>query len=92
MLGLISPGGTRSFGLSSSTEGAYGVEFSRRTKGLGIREVKTAVEAPLMNAYCERLIGTLRRECFDHVIVLNERHASLTALSFAGPYGRKKKC
>ncbi len=38
---------------------AYGIKFSRRTKGLGIREVKTAVEAPLMNAHCERLIGTL---------------------------------
>jgi len=56
-------------------DGAYGFEFSKRIKGLGIREIKTAVEAPLMNAHCERLIGTLRRECFDHVIVLNERHA-----------------
>ncbi len=53
---------------------AYGIKFSRRMKGLGIREVKTAVAALLMNTHCERLIGTLRRECFDHVIVVSERH------------------
>ena len=67
-------------------DGAYGFEFSRRTKGLGIREVKTAVEAPLMNAHCERLIGTLRRECFDHVIVLSERHLLRILRSYASYY------
>ncbi len=69
---------------------AYGFEFSRRTKGLGIREVKTAIEAPLMNAYCERLIGTLRRECFDHVIVLNERHARRLLAEFCAWYNQDR--
>ncbi len=54
---------------------AYGVAFSQRVKNLGIREIRTAVRAPMMNAFAERLIGTLRRECFDHVIVLTEQHA-----------------
>ena len=54
---------------------AYGLAFSQRVKNLGIREIRTAVRAPMMNAFAERLIGTLRRECFDHVIVLTEQHA-----------------
>ena len=54
---------------------AYGAAFSQRVKNLGIRELRTAVRAPLMNAFAERVIGTLRRECFDHVIVLTEQHA-----------------
>jgi len=54
---------------------AYGSEFSRRVRDLGIRSIKTAIRAPKMNCYAERLIGTIRRELFDHVIVASERHA-----------------
>jgi transposase InsO family protein len=46
---------------------AYGLAFSVRVRGLGIREIRTAARAPLMNAFAERAIGTLRRECFDHL-------------------------
>ncbi len=56
-------------------DGAYGDEFSRRVRSLGIRTITTAVRAPKMNCYVERLIGTFRRELFDHVIVLSEGHA-----------------
>ena len=55
-------------------DGVYGVEFSSRVKGMGICEVKTAPRSPRQNPYVERLIGTLRRECLDHVVVLNETH------------------
>jgi putative transposase len=41
---------------------------------MGIHEVKTAPRSPWQNPYVERLIGTLRRECLDHVVVLNEPH------------------
>ena len=41
---------------------------------MGIHEVKTAPRSPWQNPYVERLIGTLRRECLDHVVVLNETH------------------
>ena len=52
----------------------YGVVFSSRVQALGIREVKTAPRSPWQNPYVERLIGTLRRECLDHMVVLNETH------------------
>ena len=41
---------------------------------MGIHDVKTAARSPWQNPYVERLIGTLRRECLDHVVVLNETH------------------
>ena len=55
-------------------DAVYGVAFSRRAQSMGIHEVKTAARSPWQNPYVERLIGTLRRECLDHVVVLNESH------------------
>ncbi len=52
----------------------YGAVFSRQVQALGILEVKIAPRAPWQNPYVERLIGTLRRECLDHVVVLNATH------------------
>ena len=55
-------------------DAVYGSVFSNRVHSLGIHEVKTAPHSPWQNPYVERLIGTLRRECLDHVVVLNETH------------------
>ena len=52
----------------------YGERFRNRVKSLGIDEVLTAPRSPWQNTFCERVIGSIRRECLDHVIVLNERH------------------
>ena len=52
----------------------YGHEFSRKVRALGIREIRTPVRAPKANAIAERFVGTLRRECLDHVFIFNERH------------------
>jgi putative transposase len=52
----------------------YGVDFRRRVKGMGIEEVITACRSPWQNPFVERLVGSIRRECLDHVIVLNEAH------------------
>jgi len=52
----------------------YGTDFHRRVKALGLHEAPIAPRSPWQNAYAERFIGSLRRECLDHVIVLNERH------------------
>ena len=55
-------------------DAVYGVVFSSRVQSLGIHEMKIAPRSPWQNPYVERLIGTLRRECLDHVVVLNETH------------------
>lgn len=54
-------------------DGIYGEAFTKRMRGMGIEEVKSAPRSPWQNPYCERTIGTLRRELTDHVIVLDER-------------------
>ena len=55
-------------------DASYGVEFRSRVKSLRIQEVITAPRSPWQNAFAERLIGSIRRECLDHVVVLNARH------------------
>jgi transposase InsO family protein len=55
-------------------DGIYGGEFQRRVKGMGLAEVLTAPRSPRQNPFAERVIGTIRRELLDHVIVLNEGH------------------
>jgi hypothetical protein len=52
----------------------YGGEFRKRVKGMRIAEVLTAPRSPWQNPFAERVIGTIRRELLDHVIVLNEGH------------------
>ena len=52
----------------------YGEHFRRRIESMGIEQVLTAPRSPWQNPYVERMIGTIRRDCLDHVIVLNERH------------------
>ena len=58
--------------LFNSKDCIYGQVFSQRVKSLGIKEVITASRSPWQNAYVERVIGLLRRECLGHVIVMNE--------------------
>jgi transposase InsO family protein len=60
--------------LQRDRDGACGDYFRERIKHLGIEEVVSAPRSPWHNPYVERLIGSIRRECLDHVIVLNEAH------------------
>ncbi len=53
---------------------SYGRDFVRRAAAIGIDTVLTPIQAPQANALAERVIGTIRRECLDHLIVNNERH------------------
>jgi putative transposase len=66
----------------------YGETFRRRVASLGIEHVLSAPRSPWQNPYVERLIGTLRRECFDHVIVVNASHARRTLTSYLHYYHR----
>jgi putative transposase len=52
----------------------YGEQFRHRVKGMGIEEVLTAPHSPWQNPFAERLIGSIRRECLNHVLVLGETH------------------
>jgi transposase InsO family protein len=56
----------------------YGAEFKTRIKNMGMQEVLIAPRSPWQNPFAERLIGSIRRECLDHVIVLNEAHMPAT--------------
>ena len=52
----------------------YAGPFRDRLAGMGIEEVSSAPRSPWQNPFVERLIGSVRRECLDHIIVLGERH------------------
>jgi transposase InsO family protein len=55
-------------------DGAYGPKVIDTIEILDIEQVVTAPRSPWQNGYCERIIGSIRRECLDHVIVLGEKH------------------
>ena len=55
-------------------DGAYGEVLLRRIRSMGIRDRPTSPRSPWQNGYAERLIGSIRRECVDHVVILGERH------------------
>jgi len=55
-------------------DATYGNEFRRRIQSLGMKEVISAPRSPWQNAFVERMIGSIRRECLDHVVVLSQRH------------------
>jgi putative transposase len=55
---------------------------------MGLTVLKTPVRAPQANAFCERLIGTIRRECLDFVIPLNERHVRRVLEEWVAHYNR----
>jgi len=62
----------------------YGQEFRRRVHGMKIEEVITAPHSPWQSPYVERLIGSIRRECLDYVIVLSENHLRRILKSYLG--------
>ena len=52
----------------------YGEAFVRRVGAMGIRDRPISARSPWQNGYAERLIGSIRRDCLDHVVVFGERH------------------
>ena len=67
-------------------DGAYGEIFIRRVRSIGIRDLPTSPRSPWQNAYAERLIGSIRRECMDHIVVFGERHLRHVLLSYMDYY------
>jgi transposase InsO family protein len=64
----------------------YGGYFDRRVAGLEIEQVLTAPRSPWQNPFVERLIGSIRRECLDHMIILGERHLRRILRDYIGYY------
>jgi len=64
----------------------YGEIFKRRLRAMGIRDRPTAPRSPWQNGHTERLIGSIRRECLDHVVVFGERHLRYLLLSYMAYY------
>jgi len=71
-------------------DGIYGFDFTRRVSSLGIKQIRTARRSPWQNPYVERVIGSIRRECLDHVIFFNERHLRRVLREYVGYYHRSR--
>ncbi len=69
-------------------DGIYGRQFRKRVQSMGIEEILTAPRSPWQNAYVERMIGSIRRDCLDHIVVLNERHLKRILASYFSYYHR----
>ncbi len=71
-------------------DGVHGKAARERLAGMGITEVLTAPRPPWQSPFVERVIGSIRRECLDHVIVLNERHLRRNLASYLDYYHRSR--
>lgn len=67
-------------------DGIYGYFFQQRVANMGIEEVICSPRSPWQNPYAERVIGSIKRECLRHVIVLNERHLKRILNSYLDYY------
>jgi transposase InsO family protein len=64
----------------------YATVVTRRLRAMGIRDKPIAPRSPWQNGFAERLIGSIRRECVDHIIVLGEMHLRRVVKSYANYY------
>ena len=71
-------------------DASYGFDFRGRVEPMGITEVITAPRSPWQNAYVERVIGSIRRECLDHLLIFNERHLRRVLYSYVDYYQRTR--
>jgi hypothetical protein len=67
-------------------DGVYGTEVQRRLQSLQIHEVLTAPQSPWQNGYAKRMIGSLRRECLNHFVILSARHLKRTIAAYLRYY------
>jgi putative transposase len=68
----------------------FDAAFSRAVKAFGLRAVRTAPRSPWQNPYVERVIGSIRRECLDHVVIFNERHLRRVLRGYVAYYQRSR--
>ena len=68
----------------------FGDDFTKQVQDMGVKEVLSAPRSPWQRAYVERVIGLIRRECLDHVIVFNEASLRRTLRLYAEYYHRSR--
>jgi transposase InsO family protein len=68
----------------------FTAEFDQVLAGSGVRVIKTPVRSPRANSFAERYVGTLRRECLDHLLVYGERHLRQTLTEYARHYNQHR--
>jgi transposase InsO family protein len=71
-------------------DGAYGEAFTQRVRAMGIRDRPITPRSPWQNGYAERLIGSIRRDCLDHVVVFGERHLRHLLISYQKYYNEAR--
>jgi transposase InsO family protein len=84
------PWGQKPRHLLRDHDAVYGRDLRQRARRIGIDAIATPVRSPRANAIVERVIGTLRRECLDHLIVLDEQHLRSVLAEFVGYYNRER--
>jgi transposase InsO family protein len=84
------PWGGRPRHLLRDRDAVYGRDFRQRARRIGIDAIATPIHAPKANAIVERVIGTLRRECLDHIIFLGEQHLLAVLREFVAYYNQDR--
>jgi len=84
------PWGTSPRYLLRDRDRCYGADFVAHARRVGMETVLTPIATPQANEIAERLVGTFRRECLDHVIVVNERHLRYVLREFVRHYNEAR--
>ena len=76
--------------LIRDNDGKFGVSFARVAKTSGIKILKTPYHAPRANAICERFLGSVRRECLDHLLILQEKQLQRVLNAYVAYFNRAR--
>jgi hypothetical protein len=84
------PWGRKPRHLLHDHDAVYGRDFCQQARRIGIGAIATPIASPRANAVIERFIGTVRRECLDHLIILDEQHLRSVLTEFVGYYNLQR--
>jgi len=84
------PEGTGPRFLIHDHDAKYGAELDRVAAASGIEVIRTPIRAPRANAVCERFLGSVRRECVDHILIVDERQLRRVLAEYVGPFNHAR--
>ena len=88
--GIATPFGEGPRFLIRDNDNKFGAAFARVAEGTGIEVLTTPYQAPKANAICERFLGSVRRECLDFFLILNERHLHQTLKQYQAYFNQAR--